>query len=43
MSVDRKLLNENEEEAQKFEETIIKLIGYAKNKVKYEEFNTIDK
>ena len=36
-------MNENDPESQKFEESIIKLVGFAKNKVKYDEFTSTDK
>lgn len=31
------------EEARQFEESILKLVNYAKGKVKYEEFTNVDK
>lgn len=36
-------IKEDEDEQRKFEETMVKLVGFAKNKVKYDEFNQGDK
>lgn len=40
---EKQFYNENDEDAREFEESIVKLVNFAKNRVKFEEFNAKDK
>jgi hypothetical protein len=43
MHLDKSLYDTEDEDAKKFEDAISKLAGFAKNKIKYEDFTSIDK
>lgn len=43
MHIDKKLNDPLDEDALKFEEAILKLVSFAKNKIKYSDFTRMDK
>ncbi|CDW88143.1 UNKNOWN [Stylonychia lemnae] len=43
MSLDKTLNDSEDEDAKRFEEAITKLLSFAKNKIKYEDFTSVDK
>ena len=43
MHIEKSLQDPEDEDAKRFEEAISKLVGYAKNKIKFEDFTSVDK